>query len=161
VLCLQSPRPGTFGRVDEEVVGVVAHQLASSMARFDEAPPPEDDGATAAREVQTSEPAMCIRYYAEDDSVFVDNAYLIKGVAGRILWLLLCANQEEGRREFTNRELRLDPRLGLPPIKDNLETRLIMLRRRLEERCPRIHIHRVGRGRFELQVVGRVHLESV
>lgn len=161
VLCLQSATPNAFGRVDEELVTVVAHQLASCMARFDEVGPDEVEAEAPPPEPERIEPSLCVRHYAEDDSVFVDNEYLIKGVAGRILWLLLCAHEQEGRREFTNRELRLDPRVGLPPIKDNLETRLIMLRKRLEERCPQLLMRKLGRGRFELQVAGSVRLESV
>jgi len=157
VLCLQSARPGAFGRVDEDVLSVVAHQLASAMARFAE--DTVSDGVRAAQGPLLSAP-LCVRHYAEDDSVFIDNEYLIKGVAGRVLYLLLHAYLHEGRREFTNRELRLDPRLGLPALKDNLDTRLIMLRRRLAERCPGIQMNRIGRGRFELQVAAELHLES-
>lgn len=161
VLCLQSPEAAAFGRADEDVVSVVANQLASGMARFGGAGAQEDDVVSSAAEIEPPLEELKIRYYAEDDSVFVDNEYLIKGVAGRILWLLLRAHEKEGRRSFSNRELRLDPRLGLPALRDNLETRLITLRKRLEERCPQLRIRRTGRGRFDLDVSRKLSLEAV
>ena len=44
------------------------------------------------------------------DTVFIDHDYLIKGVAGAILWKIVREYAESGRVEFTNRELRLDRR---------------------------------------------------
>jgi hypothetical protein len=86
---------------------------------------------------------------------------LIKGVAGSVLWLLLNDNQETGRTEFSNRELRLDPRLRLPELDDNLETRLILLQRRLSERCDWLAIEKSGRGRFRLRVDRPIKLADV
>ena len=90
--------------------------------------------------------------------MFVDNEYLIKGVAGAIVWRLLRDYLDNGRTAFTNRELRHDSSLRLPDICDNLEARLILLQRRLAERCPFLAIEKTGRGRFRLMVGRSVEL---
>jgi hypothetical protein len=93
-----------------------------------------------------------VRHYAENDSIFVDEEYLIKGVAGAILWRLVKGYVDERRTDYTNRELRLDPSIRLPDVSENLEARLVLLQRRLEERCPALQIAKTGRGRFRLEV---------
>jgi adenylate cyclase len=113
---------------------------------------PPTVGVTAqGRQITTGETAQ-VRYYAADDSVFVDNEYLIKGVAGRVLGRLLQSYVSERRVDFTNKEIRLDATLELPAIKDNLEARLALLRRRLEDRCEFIRLNSGGRGRIRLDV---------
>lgn len=106
---------------------------------------------------------MKIRYYEADDTVMVDGEYVIKGVAGRILFLLLTLRADEGRTVFLNRELRLHPFLKLPSYKDNLETRLLNLQRRLEDKNLPIRLDREQRGRIELACNPDVqpHLERV
>jgi hypothetical protein len=102
-----------------------------------------------------------ITYYQADDSVFAGGEYVIKGVPGRILWKLLREHASDGRCEFTNRALRLDERLGLPAGNDNLESRLVALRRRLEAHDWGIGLERVGRGRLALAVEGALELVEI
>jgi adenylate cyclase len=147
VLCLQSEKPGAFQSADECVVGILASQVAMALTAFRPA-----DSEITGDPPRTQSAAVEVKHYEEDDSVFLDNEYLIKGVAGGILWRLLRNYDEHGRVEFSNREIRLDQTLELPDIKDNLEARLILLRKRLEERCPYLRIEKSSRGRFRLRV---------
>ena len=73
--------------------------------------------------------------------------YLIRGVAGRILWSVVQRHGQTGQTEFTNKEQRLDRSLALPGFRDNLDTRLVMLKRRLDERDAPMRLERIGRGR--------------
>ena len=91
-----------------------------------------------------------VRHYAANDSIFLGDSYLIKGVAGAILWKLLRDHAAQGRTEFSNRELRLDASLRLPDVSDNLEARLLLLQRRLSEQGGGLRIEKTGRGRFRL-----------
>jgi adenylate cyclase len=101
---------------------------------------------------------LVVRHLPDNDSVFLGEDYLVKGVAGAIFWALVRDHVESGRTEFTNRELRLDPRIRLPDVADNLEARLILLRRRLDERDAGVRLERTGRGRFRLAVSRRLAL---
>lgn len=159
VVVLESERIGAFQSADECLVGIIASQVASAMTLL-VAGHEGAGGAEVASDVEPTELAVVVKYYPEDESVFLDNEYLIKGVAGGILWRLLRHYVEEGREEFSNRELRLDTSLALPDIKDNLEARLILLRKRLEERCDYLRIEKVARGRFRLEVSRPISLVS-
>lgn len=153
VLYVEDEADSQFGYDEEDAFVTIAQHLglaALMLAR-------ESDADVRKGKASKGAPAptgntMAVRHYTADDTVFVDDNYLIKGVAGAILWKLLRCHVDEGRTDFTNRELRLDPSLRLPDLSSNLEARLILLKKRLGERCPDIAFDAVSRGRFRLRV---------
>ena len=160
VLALESRDPLAFEEWHEEFLLVLANQIAIGIDRLSGPAEEEPGGGARPPEAAAARPKRTFVYYPADDCVFVDGEYLIRNVPGKILWKLLRAHRDEGRREFTNRELRLDSSLGLPAVKDNLETRLILLRKRLELKCPDVRIVPVMRGRFALEVDAEISLEE-
>jgi predicted pyridoxine 5'-phosphate oxidase superfamily flavin-nucleotide-binding protein len=164
VLVVESTQSVAFDQSDEETLTVVASLLghAIEMARLQSSAEPETSRNVAARaaHVEAITPTH-VRFFAVDGSTFLDGDYLIKGVAGRILWSLLKTNERDGRVEFTNKEVRLDPTLAMPEYRDNFESRLILLKRRLEERHAPIQIEKSGRGRFRLVLHTPLRLECV
>jgi adenylate cyclase len=162
VLYAESGDEQRFDYQDEDALMTLAPHLASLMARLRES---ADAHAEApGKRARTAKPkgaSLLIRRYPINDSVFLGNDYLIKGVAGAIFWKLVSDYARSGRTEFTNRELRLDPSIGLPDLSDNLEARLILLQRRLLERSPHLAIEKTGRGRFRLAVGRPVELREM
>ncbi|MBP7240882.1 GAF domain-containing protein [Amaricoccus sp.] len=161
VLFAESPEPMRFRYDDEDALMLVADRIASLIPlakASDDAP-----RATAPAAPCPDAPAgpLVVRHYGADDSVFLNHDYLIKGVAGAIVWMLVGEFARTGRTEFTNRELRLDPRLRLPEFADNLEARLLLLQRRLRERMCPVRIEKTGRGRFRLDVPCPLVLEEI
>jgi len=155
VLYVESPQELRFTYEDEDALVILAGQLALAIELLTHSAEQHAEAASLTAPVPMVAGApIAIRHFDADHSVFIDNDYLIKGVAGAIFWKLVRDYTDSGRSEFTNRELRLDPALKLPDITDNLEARLILLQRRLTERCPFLAIEKTGRGRFRL-VVGR------
>ena len=138
---------------------LIGGQLAASLRRA-ELEARETETAAAKSEPSVSGGEIRVRYFAHDDSLFLDDAYLIKGVPGRLLFHFLTVFAQTGRRDFTNREIRLEASLRLPGLKDNLETRLILLRRRLEEKAAPIRLARPGRGQIRLELDGVPRLET-
>jgi len=161
VLAVQSRAALAFEEWHEAYLQIIGNQIAigidTLMEQHDEAADEAPSGRPAASAPVTGV-RRCFVFYRNDDCVFVDGEYVIRNVPGRILWKILCSYRDDGRREFTNRELRLDPGLGLPPVRDNLESRLILLRKRLQAKCPEIRLVPVRRGRFALEVGCRVDL---
>ncbi len=160
ILCLQSATTGRFLSDDERVVRIAARQMAAAMAlqerlesiKLQEIP----------RQPSTVVPTAVstVKHYKADDSIFIDDAYLIKGIAGRIFWKLVQSYAQSGRVDFSNKEIRLDATLQLPDFKDNLEARLILLRRRLQDRCDFVRLAHMGRGHFRLEVNRQLALKE-
>ena len=160
VLCLQSPTAGRFLLDDERVMQIAARHLAASMTILGRPDPPDGQAAPARNAPVQPAVTSVIKHYQEDDSIFIDNEYLIKGIAGRIFWKLVGDYNRTGRADFTNKEIRRDASLHLPDFKDNLEARLILLRRRLQDHCSFLRIVQAGRGQFHLEVRSRLTLEE-
>jgi predicted pyridoxine 5'-phosphate oxidase superfamily flavin-nucleotide-binding protein len=160
-LVVESDRVVAYDDADELLLTVVATLVANAIEaeRAGQAEP-VDDAPEVAPVAPAAATATRVRFFASDGSVFLDDEYLIKGVAGRILWSLLGHHEREGRTDFTNKEVRLDPTLELPEFRDNLESRLILLKRRLDEQSRTIHIEKTGRGRFRLVVDGPFTLDG-
>jgi adenylate cyclase len=158
VLLLESREVVAFTAADEAVLSVVATLLANAVERERAV---DDSPATApVALVDGAEgPPLGLRFFEVDGSVFLDGDYLIKGVAGRLLWSLVNQHEREGRVDFTHRELRLDPSLELPPFRDNLENRVLLLKRRLDERDGPLRIEKTGRGQLRLHVTRPLRLE--
>ncbi len=167
VLCLESTAPYRFHEADKASIELLGSYLALAIQNMQwqerHADPSAEAPASgpAARPAPASTLKRCdVTYYEADECVFVDGEYLIRSLPARILWRLLREHAATGRTEFTNRELRLDKTLKLPDWKDNLESRLLLLRRRLEQKTPRIRLVPSGRGRFALELDGTLNLSS-
>jgi len=162
VLAVESRDPLAFLPRENTLLTTIGAHLATAIEQLtsrdqDDAPPELVEGvrpAVTARSLSTRR----FSFFQKTDCIFVDGAYLIRNVPARILWRVLKQYRDESRKEFTNRELRMDSWLGLPEYKDNLETRLILLRRRLEQKCPDVRLVQRGRGRFALEADAAIEL---
>ena len=162
ILYVESPQDLRFNYDDEDALVALAGQIGVAIHVMQQAAEAGEESATAETgRVPTAGSPIVVRHYAENDSVFLNEDYLIKGVAGAIFWTLVRDYVEKKRTGFTNRELRLDPRIRLPDVSDNLEARLILLQRRLAERDAAVRIEKTGRGRFSLCVGCGLKLSDV
>jgi len=158
VLAVESRDPLAFDEWDETFLQIIANQIAMGIDHLEKADDESPGLPASAEEVgcqdlQKGPGTRRLTFYKSDDCVFLDDEYLVRNVPGRILWRVLEERRKTGRNEFTNRELRLDDSLGLPAYRDNLESRLILLRKRLEAKCAdTLRLVPVRRGRFAIEV---------
>jgi hypothetical protein len=168
VIAAEDRDPMRFNEWHEAYLEVLANQIALGIDRMIErcdetadavvpldAPAPVPAPPTPSRRTRRR-----LTYYKHDDAIFVDDEYLIRNIPARILWKVLGESMRTGRTEFSNREMRIDPALGLPPVKDNFESRLILLRHRLREKCPDLQIVSTGRGRFALKADAAIEMSE-
>jgi adenylate cyclase len=162
VLLVESPVHVAFTEGDQATLSVLASVVANAIEAERSRERAEEPGpARGGAPHKTSDATTHVRFFSVDGSTFLGGDYLIKGVAGRILWSLLGHYERERRTEFTNKEVRLDPTLELPEFRDNLDSRLLLLKRRLDEQHAPIRIEKTGRGRFRLVVGTKLRLDEV
>ena len=168
VLYVESREDLRFAFDDEDALAAFAAQLGTAIDRLHSQAEGQEAGGHA-DDAQSPAPAnapngamaeLVVRHFPENDSIFFGDDYLIKGVTGSIFAALLRDYLDHGRCEFSNRELRLDARIRLPDISDNLEARLLLLSRRLTERAAGIRLEKCGRGRIRLCVERAVKLAA-
>lgn len=182
VLFVESDQDLRFSYDDEDLLASLAAQVAGAMRLWQDAPdtgeagdegkgaagsapgplaaPASARGADEPADLQHTQ-ALRVRCFEGTNSVFFGDHYVIKGVAGAILWRLLQEFQSTGRCEFSNREIRLDPAIRLPDVVDNLEARLILLRRRLSEQAMGVTIEKSGRGRLRLRIERALEMQWI
>jgi len=153
VIYVESDADLHFGYDEADALVAFAAYLGLAMQYHQQAEEPGDESEPVAGTPHPmSGPLLTVRHFAANDSIFVGDDYLIKGVAGAILWALLSDFVARGRTSFTNKGLRVDSRIRLPGVSDNLEARLVLLQRRLAERDAGIAIAKTRRGCFSLTV---------
>lgn len=158
VIAVESRTAAAFEEWHEAYLEIIASQAALAIEnllgkeRESEPEPSAEQLAPPPSPIATADKKLRLRFFPNDDCVFAGDEYLVRNVPGKILWRLLRAYATSGRTEFTNRELRLDASLGLPPVRDNLESRLVLLRKRLAQKCPELALVPTGRGHFRLEI---------
>lgn len=170
VMFVESPQDMRFSWDDEDAFVTLAHHMGAMMRTTQcaaeasesetQSTASDPSGAPHATATPPEAAPLRVRYFSVDGSIFLDDDYLIKGVAGSILWKLLSDHVNQGRTEFSNRELRLSAQLRLPDVADNLEARLVLLARRLVDRQACVRIEKTARGRFRLCVQRPLQLTS-
>lgn len=161
ILQIESVENFDLKESDEEFLMTFGSYVALLIENFQMQESPEQPLTSKVTETRLSESKIHVAYYKNDDCIFIDGEYLIRNIPAKLLWKILKSYEAKGQTEFSNRELRMDPTLQLPDFKDNLETRLILLRKRLEKKCPAFKLPSCGRGKFRLELSSKFILEEI
>lgn len=163
VLAVESRKRLAFDDWDEAFLEIVANQVAfaiENVVREERDTEDDLDDAPAPRPSALTFKTKRLRFFKGEETLFVGDDYLIRNVPAKILWKLVREHVATGRTQFSNRELRSDSFIDLPALRDNLESRLVLLRKRLVDKCPEIQLVPTGRGRFQLAVSAPITLEE-
>jgi len=160
VIFVESVQELRFTYDDEDALMTIANQMAVIIHNLPNTDVAADSAGEEASPTPQAGTPVTIRHFKADRSIFLNDDYLIKGVAGAIFWKLVQDFQQKGRDTFSNKELRLSTDLNLPEVVDNLEARLVLLQKRLAERQACVQMNKVGRGRFKLSFSQPVILSS-
>lgn len=157
ILFLDSELQDLPGLENEEVMGAFMGHIEAAVELATQPGSLPAPGSAPPRSAPAEQAPLKIRRFPRNDVIFVDGEYLIKGLAGVIFWKLVQDYHQHGRTEFSNLEMRLELSQTHPERAENLESRLVMLIRRLDE-FPDLRIERIGRGKFRLVVKRPIEL---
>ena len=162
VLYADSAEPGRFSTADCQLLDMIARHIGMSIGLLDTTADDPGPGPRRPAAAPAAGPGgRLVSFHDPDGTVLIDGDYIIRGVAGRILFAMLSEYQRSGRTRFSNRELRLNRDIALPAGNDNLDARLVTLRRRLAERGDPFQLQHAGRGQLELVVSSAVHVVRI
>jgi hypothetical protein len=100
-------------------------------------------------------------YHLSDESLNLNGRYFIKGVPAKILKHLFESHLQEGKTDFEYRDLKRIFEITHGQKNSNFEVRFYRLIEKLNGECPSIRIEKTGRGRFRLDVAGRLQYREI
>lgn len=160
VFVLECAEKRHWPSAEKSLLKTIVNQLGTAMEAVNGREDREAaaDGSAGAAIPPAGQPALRICYVPADETIFLNDEYLIKNMAAKILWYLLRTHEKTGRRDFSNQELRSQAELGLAEVNDNLEARLVLLKKRLQQSAGTLRIVNTARGRFRLESASPLEL---
>lgn len=100
------------------------------------------------------------RYFPADETLTLNESHFTKGIPAKILRFLLEAYLKDGKCEFEYRELKRLFEISLGQKNSNFEVRFYRLVEKPGMEDAGLRIEKTGRGKFRLNVSGRLQLHS-